>query len=216
MGYMPQAEGAYISWSRQFLTVVDQHKTAWGIPDAKVTEMLALQTEVETLHKKCQTADRSKTDVVAKNEKIALLKHKEEALVAQLQAADYMNDEFRRQLGITIRDKTPSPHPRPSEEPDTDVRGTKNHFEHQVRALNPDGKPRKPAGIYGVAFAWQVGGERPAAGEDLPKGRFSRKPTLVVTYTEADKGKTAYYSTAYENSKGDKGPWSPVEEAVIA
>jgi hypothetical protein len=38
---------------------------------------------------------------------------------------------------------------------------------------------------------------RPATGADLPKGEFSRKP-------------------AYENSKGEKSPWSPVVEAVIA
>jgi hypothetical protein len=50
----------------------------------------------------------------------------------------------------------------------------------------------------------------------LPKGEFSRKPVKVVRHTEADKGKTAYYATAYENSKGEKGPWSPVVEAVIA
>jgi hypothetical protein len=215
MGYMPKAEGAYLSWSKQFLTVVNQHKTEWAIPGEKVAEMQTLQTDAETLHEKCQTADRTKTDVTSKDAKIALLKHKEEALVAQLQAADYMTDEFRRQLGITIRDRNPTPHPRPSEEPDTDVRGTKNHFEHLIRALNPEGKMKKPAGVYGVAFAWQVGGEKPATGEDLPKSRFSRKPSLVVEHTEADKGKTAYYATAYENSKGEKGPWSPVEEAVI-
>ncbi|GAB6392095.1 MAG: hypothetical protein MdMp014T_1468 [Treponematales bacterium] len=59
-------------------------------------------------------------------------------------------------------------------------------------------------------------GERPATGADLPKGEFSRKPVKVVRHTEADKGKTAYYATAYENSKGEKGPWSPVVEAVVA
>jgi hypothetical protein len=27
--------------------------------------------------------------------------------------------------------------------------------------------------------------------------------------------KLAYYTTCYENGKGDTGPWSPVEEAFI-
>jgi hypothetical protein len=30
-----------------------------------------------------------------------------------------------------------------------------------------------------------------------------------------DKAKTAYYAACYENSKGDTGPWPPVEEVVI-
>jgi hypothetical protein len=38
---------------------------------------------------------------------------------------------------------------------------------------------------------------------------------LIVTHTEADKGKPAYYAACYENGKGDMGPWSPVEKAFI-
>jgi hypothetical protein len=38
----------------------------------------------------------------------------------------------------------------------------------------------------------------------------------MVTHTETDKAKTAYYATCYENSKGEQGPWSPITEAVIA
>jgi hypothetical protein len=37
-----------------------------------------------------------------------------------------------------------------------------------------------------------VGGEKPAEGTDLPKTKFSRKTSLVIVHTEADKGKTAY------------------------
>jgi hypothetical protein len=71
------------------------------------------------------------------------------------------------------------------------------------------------APAYGVRYAWQVGGVRPASGEDLPKTRFSRSPTLAIARTEEQKGQTVYYATCYENSKGQAGPWSPVEVAVI-
>jgi hypothetical protein len=67
-----------------------------------------------------------------------------------------------------------------------------------------------------VRFAWQVGGEKPASGADLPKTKFSRRTTYVVSHTEADKGKTVWYATCYENSKGDEGKWLPVTDAVIA
>jgi hypothetical protein len=100
--------------------------------------------------------------------------------------------------------------------PDTDARTTRNHFEHRVRALDALGRAAKPDDAYGVAFAWQVGGEKPAAGADLPKSRFSRRPSIVVSHSEADKGKPVFYASCYENSKGDQGPWSPVVEAVIA
>ncbi|GHU99886.1 hypothetical protein FACS189483_09590 [Spirochaetia bacterium] len=99
---------------------------------------------------------------------------------------------------------------------DTVVDNTPNHFEHRLRALNRGrNDASKPDDAYGVRYAWQVGGEKPATGADLPKSKFSRNTSHVVTLTEADKAKTAYYATCYENGKGDTGPWSPVVDTVI-
>ena len=126
-----------------------------------------------------------------------------------------MDDPAKLLMGIHPKDATPTSHPAPVSQPETVVENTVNHFEHKVMALNHEGKAGKPADAYGVRFAWQVGGTKSASGADLPKTKFSRKHILVVTHTEADKAKTAYYAAYYENSKGDAGPWSPVEEAVI-
>jgi hypothetical protein len=128
-----------------------------------------------------------------------------------------MDDAAKLFMGIHPKDTTPTSHGTPAEQPETEVENTRNHYEHRVRAINTGrGDHSKPADAYGVRYAWQAGGEKPASGEGI-KGstKFSRKTTHIVQYTEADKGKTAYYSTCYENSKGDSGQWSPVVEAII-
>ena len=127
-----------------------------------------------------------------------------------------MTDAQKLVFGIHPMDKTPTHHLPPTSQPDAAVENTPNHFEHKVRALNhATGDSAKPADAYGVRYAWQVGGEKPASGEALCKTKFSRKTTHIVTHTEADKGKPAYYAACYENSKGDQGPWSPVVDAII-
>jgi hypothetical protein len=127
-----------------------------------------------------------------------------------------MSDADKLVMGIRPADTTLTTHPVPASQPETVVENTTNHFEHKIKALNRGRKDAsKPADAYGVRYAWQVGGERPVSGADLPKTKFSRKTSHVVTHSEADKAKTAYYATCYENAKGDTGPWSPVEEAVI-
>jgi hypothetical protein len=127
-----------------------------------------------------------------------------------------MHDDDKLVYGIRPKDATPTAHGAPVSQPGTEVENTRNHYEHLVRAINHErGDHAKPADAYGVHYAWQAGGEKPATGADLPKSKFSRKTTHIVQHTEADKGKTAFYSTCYENSKGDTGPWSPVVEAVI-
>jgi hypothetical protein len=125
-------------------------------------------------------------------------------------------DSVKQSMGVRLGDTVPTPHPAPSSQPDTVVENTINHYEHKVRALSRGRNDNsKPADAHGVRYAWQVGGERPAKGEDLPKTKFSRRTNLVISHTEADKGKAAYYATCYENGKGDQGKWSPVEEAII-
>lgn len=127
-----------------------------------------------------------------------------------------MSDVDRATMGIRQKDTTPTVHPRPTVRPETVVENTKNRLEHLVKAINNEnGKTSKPAGVHGVRFGWQVGGEKPTGGEDLPKTRFSQKPTFVITYVEADKGKAVWYATCYENSRGETGPWSLLADAYI-
>lgn len=127
-----------------------------------------------------------------------------------------VDDTMKQLLGIKIKDSVPTNHPRPSSQPDTLVETTANRFEHRLKAMNREGRDiNKPHDAYGVRYAWQVGGESPVTGADLPKGKFSRKTTLVVTYTEADKGKQVWYASCYENAKGDGGPWSALVQAYI-
>jgi hypothetical protein len=128
-----------------------------------------------------------------------------------------MDDAAKLALGIHPRDTTPTAHGTPVSRPGTEVENTGSHFEHRVWATNTERMDHsKPADAYGVRYAWQIGGERPTSGGDIKgKTKFSRKTALLVQHDEADKGKTAYYSSCYENSKGDAGPWSPVVEAVI-
>jgi hypothetical protein len=126
-------------------------------------------------------------------------------------------DEEKLNLGLRPTDGTQTSHPKPSSQPDTVVENTINHFEHRVRALSRGRNDNsKPEDAYGVRYAWQIGGEKPASGADLPKTQFSRRTAFIVTHTEEDKAKTAYYATCYENSKGQIGPWSVIAEAVIA
>jgi hypothetical protein len=127
-----------------------------------------------------------------------------------------MRDDDKLFLGIRPAD-TPTSHGAPTSQPDTDVLNSINHFEHKVRTLNHvTSDTSKPADAYGVRYSWQIGGERPATGAALPKTKFSRKTTLVIAHTEADKAQTAYYATCYENGKGEQGPWSAIAEAVVA
>ncbi|MDR0644755.1 MAG: hypothetical protein LBG05_07600 [Treponema sp.] len=198
-------------------TLPDQAKqTAYGWAAAdcaavagKITAFLTARTTYEAVN---STENRIAKDG-AKKEMVDAMR---DFANTSIRYNKNMADEDKSPLGIRSGDRTPTAHLPPTSQPDTVVDNTKNHFEHRVRALNRGrNDASKPADAYGVRYAWQVGGEKPAAGADLPKTKFARKTTLIVTHTEADKAKTAYYAACYENGKGDTGPWSSIEEAII-
>ncbi|MDR1399267.1 MAG: hypothetical protein LBJ41_05030 [Treponema sp.] len=127
-----------------------------------------------------------------------------------------MEEVDKVQLGISSRKTTITHHPTPTARPDIVVENTRSHFEHRILALNPNNrKTSKPDDVYGVRYGWQVGGDKPTSGDYLPKAKFNRRTSLILAYTEADKGKTVYYAICYENGRGDQGPWSSIEEALI-
>jgi hypothetical protein len=199
------------------VTLADTAKqTAFGWDAAECTNVTAKITVFLTARSAYET-DNSTEKRIAKDEaKADAVDEMRDFANSQIRFNKKMKDEDRLFLGIHPADTTPTSHAVPTSQPDTDMLNTINHFEHKVRALNHGtGDTSKPADAYGVRYSWQVGGEKPTSGSDLTKTKFSRKATLIVTHTEADKAKTAYYATCYENSKGEQGPWSPIVEAVI-
>lgn len=128
-----------------------------------------------------------------------------------------MDAAARLDMGIRLPDSTPTTSNRPTAMPDTIAEHTAFHYQHRVRAMNVEtGKINKPAGVYGVRFVCQVGGERPATAAVMNRSQYSRKPVTIFQHDESDKGKPAYYAACYENSRGEIGPWSPVFEMYIA
>jgi hypothetical protein len=84
---------------------------------------------------------------------------------------------------ISPKDTTPTNHGAPKEQLKTVVENMVSHFEHKVRALNRGrNDTSKLAEVHGVRYTWQVGGEKPPKGDNLPKTKFTRKMPLIVTH----------------------------------
>jgi hypothetical protein len=183
-------------------------QTAFGWDTAEYTATVQKITAFVTASSTYETDNSTKNRIA-----------KDEAKVEEGDAMrDFANSSIRFNKKITNEDKlvygirpvdtTQTSHAKPESQPDTDVLPTLNHYEHRVNALNHAlGDTSKPADAYGVRYAWQVGGEKPASGEDLPKTVFSRRTHHIVTHTEADRGKrfTMRPVTKMPKVKSDRG-----------
>jgi hypothetical protein len=216
MSYMPTTEAAYIAWSDNFIAVVNLHKTGWNIAQERVAEMQALQAEAADLHEKCQTAAGSPEDTRRKNEKIALLKQKEEHLVGQLQVADFMTDDFRQELGITIKDTRPNPRPEPQTEPEMKAElKPPRAVELLYKAPGAKRWGTKDADAVSVEVRWAVLGHAPESIEELTHSAFATSGAVRLEFDLADRGKTVYYMARWLGRGGKHGPWTDIASTIV-
>lgn len=216
--WIPAREAALVLMCKKWLTfIVDEAMYAerrWDAGLCKIVEiaLLAYIAAVDAFTKN----DNTENYLTKASAKKAAVKAIRDFARTSVRNNPFLNDELRQELGVHIPDTTPTPQLRPIDAPNTTVDGTSSHLQHRVKALNPEtGKTGKPTGVHGVRFVWQVGGERPHNGASMLKGQFSRKPDIIVSHDESDRGKPVYYASCYENTKGEAGPWSIVVDAYL-
>jgi hypothetical protein len=69
--------------------------------------------------------------------------------------------------------------------------------------------------VHGAEILYEIRDDAPALAEDLRHSSFATKTRMVYTFTEAERGKKVYFAARWENTRGEKGPWSDVVSAII-
>jgi hypothetical protein len=74
----------------------------------------------------------------------------------------------------------------------------------------------KPDGQHGVECRGAVrDGKSDLLHKDLTRLEFATKSPLVLEFDDADQGKHFYFSLRWENSRAEKGPWTPIAFFII-
>jgi hypothetical protein len=139
-------------------------------------------------------------------------------LVKNLESNTRVTDEALRSMGIVIRDTTPTRVEIPTHYPaymvDTSViRQLIIHFWNML--LGNRLSKAKPHGVHGAEVRWAVLPDAPASVEELIHSSFDTRTPLTLTFDESDRGKTVYFCLRWENTRGEKGPWSEIVMAII-
>jgi hypothetical protein len=215
--YVPYQDDALLTFAKTFYAYAFAHFSQWGIPSPKnpIEDDISNYEGMLLAYKE---PNHGKVDTLNKNEAKKTLSASLRTYIQGYVARNpKVGDEDREQMGLPLRDTTPTPHPVPDKTPVTEAvpSGVRRHT---VTAVNPDtGDRHKPPFVKGVAFAHRI---REA---DAPKSRADDMPSIFQAGTErafqwdeADYGKTCDYATAYENEGGKRGPWSDVVSAIVA
>jgi hypothetical protein len=119
-------------------------------------------------------------------------------------------------MGLPQRsDDKPTPAPVPTTVPVTEIvlpapATVEIHFHDEGKK-----SVAKPKGVHGAEICWAILDAPPSHWNDLTNSSFDTRTPLRLEFDIEERGKTLYFAIRWENTRGEKGPWSEIQTAVI-
>jgi hypothetical protein len=215
--YVPAKEIEFHNWQHISLQYVQTNKTRFGIPDSALALLLTKQTDYETKYAVSEDpATRTSATVLARQEaRVAFEAALRPFYKAYLMYNPAVTDEDRRIMGLKVHDTKPTPVPRPAHEPGVSwevvAPATLDiHFRDKGESGNA-----KPYGIHGAETAWGVLDADPEDWSDLPHSSFATHSPLHLTFSGHERGKKLFFALRWENTRGEKGPWTEIMNTIV-
>jgi hypothetical protein len=119
-------------------------------------------------------------------------------------------------MSLPKRSTERNPSPVATTYPDYDVdssmmRRLTIHFYDQGKVKSK----AKPKGQHGAEIRWAILSAPPTKIDDLTNSSFDTRTPLTLEFGEEQRGETVYFCLRWENNRGEKGPWSKIENAII-
>jgi hypothetical protein len=73
----------------------------------------------------------------------------------------------------------------------------------------------KPGGVHGVEIGWEILDSPPTDWAQLTHSAFDTRTPAKLVFSGEQRGKTLYFALRWENTRGEKGPWSEIYNAII-
>jgi hypothetical protein len=214
--YLPKQDQAFLVWALNFTTQLAGMLVRVGFPEAVFQELMALR---DVFSEKLTTAEapvtRTKSAVQAKNDaRKAFEKFLRQVIREYLTYNHAVTNVDRDNLGLPIHKSGRTPTPVATIFPWVQVIVTLiRHLRFDFGGV--EGSKAKLEGQHGMELVGRIGGEKPAGIHELTLSYFDTHTPLVIGFEEGNRGKTFWFAVRWENTRGEKGPWSEIRSAVI-
>jgi hypothetical protein len=219
--YMPRPDGNFSAWANHYYEAVKKFYEEQGFDPDLLTPLqkaLAKWNAQYPAHVKAQAAAEGAR--AAKDAARAALEKEVRPVTNFVQGYPKTTNADRAEMGITVRDTSPSPAPTPTSRPLALVESGQR-LTHQLRLVEESTPTRRarPAGVLG-AEVWVklVDADSPAPTDPaaLTFLTMTTKPSFRAEFKAGEGGKTAVYMARWVNTRGEKGPWSEITTATVA
>jgi hypothetical protein len=216
--YLPTNDRGLLEWVVAFLLNLFPSLGRFVFPDHVYQDLSAKRDDyAQKLEIAENPMTRTKGTVQDKNDARNVLKKAVRQAVRQYLAFNpAVTDKDRDDLGLPIYKTTRTPSPVATTYPDSDVdssmiRRLTIHFYDQGHQHSK----AKPAGQHGAEIKWAILDTPPESLSDLINSSFDTHTPFTLEFDQNQRGKTVYFCLCWENTRGEKGPWSEIQHAIV-
>jgi hypothetical protein len=216
--FIPTTEAQFYTWQGTLLSYISSRAGLWGITEAEWTALTALQTDYQTKYAiAIDPATRTAAAVQAKNEAHdAFVKAIRLLVKSHITYNLVVTNNDRNKMGLPIHKTTRTPAPVAEEAPEADVNTSViGHVKIGFYEKGSDHKKAKPPGQHCVEIGWVKSDVPITRWEDLIHSNVDTNSPFTLSFENDQRGKTIYFALRWENTRGEKGPWSEIRSAVI-
>jgi hypothetical protein len=206
--FLPTTDRGLLDWAQNFSNRITATPGDFGLTVPQAAAFAALFTTSETAYGVvADPGTKTKGAVAAKNTARTALKVDARNLASIVQGIATVTDQQKIDLGLTVRDREPTPIPPPEVAPDMDIISVLGRTVrirlHNEKVL----KRRKPEGVKGAAVFSFVG---PTPPEQLDAWKFegnTTQTTIDVEFpSEVPAGSLVWLTAFWCNPRLQSGP----------
>jgi hypothetical protein len=214
--WLPESDRTFLGWASTFTKYLFPNITRFGFPSDEYQHLATLRNDFsDKLDIAEAPATRTSLTIATKKAAAEALRSTVRQDVNQYLAYNpAVTEEDHKGLGIPIHSKEHHPAPVAPHPPHIlaiagDLRQVRFDFGESETSK------AKPAGQHGVEVASVITDTKPTDTDELTRSSFDTHTPLVLTFKEAERGKTLWYAARWENTRGEKGIWSEIMSVVI-
>jgi hypothetical protein len=210
MGYLPETDAGLLAWANAFGSQITTSAVAVGLTPALASAFVTLTANYSSAYSQANNeSTRTKGTVALKNTQKLILRDEAMRLAALVQAHPGITDQQLADLGLTVRDKEPSPVPPPAQAPLVTVLNvTGRAVRYKLAdATSPNSRAR-PANATGALVMSFVGANPPPSSDPGWKleGVTGRTTITIQFPATVEPGTACWVSALWMNARGEFSP----------
>jgi hypothetical protein len=215
--FIPAKGADFNLWVNNFFPYMEANADRFGIDPAIVAALHPLLCDWNSKYTIAETpATSTRVTILEKNEARSTLEEQLRPFIKEHLAFNHsVTDGDRRSMELPVYKTTRTPAGLPADAPETwadssVLRRLTIHF--RIAGKRSGAKPK---GVHGAEIRWCILNHAPLSIDEMIHSSFDTRSPFTLEFDECDRGKSVYFCVRWENSRGEKGPWSEIVMAII-